>query len=126
MILRPARAATKFTPQRQTYSETFGENSDTFELTPHDMKWWLKQEKRLVRLMSERRLQEAANLVKSYEAGSLTAEEVHRKWSEYHSHWPCRLCLDRRLEEEIECEATGFEKDPTDESVYRPRHRRAR
>ena len=67
------------------------ETEGAFELTPPDTRWWLEQEKKLVRLMAERRIQEATDLVTSYEAGSLTPEVAYKRWSEYHSRWPTRI-----------------------------------
>jgi hypothetical protein len=109
-----------------TVDEETRNDSDSFELTPPDMRLWLTHERKFVRLMSERRIQEATDLVVSYDSGLLTSEDVAMKWREYHSRWPGRICLDRKTEEEIENEATGFEMNPTGESIYRPRSSKRR
>jgi len=65
-------------------------------LTPADMRLWLKTEVAQVQVASRRRIMEATALVENYEKGGLTPEEADRKLDEYQRKWG-DLASDRGL-----------------------------
>lgn len=75
------------------------------DLTPAEMRAWLKGETAEIQVAAKRRIMDATAFVEAYEQGQLTPEEADRKLSEYSRRWPGILAKDDALGRSIEEEA---------------------
>lgn len=71
-------------------------------LTPADMRLWLREETATVNIAAKRRIEEATALVEEYTSGKLTPDEADERLQVYMSRWPARIARNEELENSIE------------------------
>lgn len=84
-------------------------------LLPRDVRAALEEERELVRLLSDARLQEMTAIVEAYESGAITWKEADKRWAKHTSRWDVPFTKDAKLEVELRRKAF--------ENVYGPSNR---
>lgn len=77
------------------------------QISPQEMRGWLKREKTLLRRLTERRIQEATAFVDAYAKGAISWGEAEGKWRDYGRRWTSRLCDDEKVVSAVEGEMPG-------------------